>query len=232
MKRSRINQAIQEMERLIQAVGLTLPPFCQFTPNRWSKLGHEADEIRDNRLGWDITDYGQGRFEELGFSLITLRNGQADPRYPKSYAEKLLMLREGQTAPMHFHFRKMEDIINRGGGNLLIKIFNSDDNKELASSPITVSSDGVKRIFEPGDEIRLTPGESVTLPPFLYHEFRVEPGSSDVLIGEISAVNDDETDNYFKDKLGRFPRIEEDEPPYRLLCFEYPLAPDLTIKEL
>ena len=191
----------------------------------WLKFGRDYDEIRDNRLGWDITDYGQGRFEELGFSLITLRNGrQADLSYPKSYAEKLLMLREGQIAPMHFHFDKMEDIINRGGGNLLIKVFASDEKKEFAQTPITVSCDGVKRIFEPGDEIRLTPGESVTLPTYLYHEFRVEPGTGDVLIGEVSAVNDDETDNYFKEELGRFPSIEEDEPPYRLLCFEYPAA--------
>lgn len=225
MKRSRINQAIQEMEHLVQSIGLTLPPFCKFTPNMWLKFGRDYDEIRDNRLGWDITDYGQGRFEELGFSLITLRNGrQADLSYPKSYAEKLLMLREGQIAPMHFHFDKMEDIINRGGGNLLIKVFASDEKKEFAQTPITVSCDGVKRIFEPGDEISLTPGESVTLPTYLYHEFRVEPGTGDVLIGEVSAVNDDETDNYFKEELGRFPSIEEDEPPYRLLCFEYPAA--------
>lgn len=226
MKRSRINQAIQEMENLVQTIGLTLPPFCKFTPEMWPKLGHDYDEIRDNRLGWDITDYGEGRFEELGFSLITLRNGrQVDPRYPKVYAEKLLMLLDGQIAPMHFHFNKMEDIINRGGGNLLIKIFNSDEDKEYAPTSITVSCDGVKRIFAPGDEIRLTPGESATLPPFLYHEFRVEPGTGAVLIGEVSAVNNDETDNYFKAKHGRFPSIEEDEPAYRLLCFEYPQAP-------
>lgn len=35
----------------------------------------EYDEIRDNMLGWDITDFGLGDFEHTGFSLITLRNG-------------------------------------------------------------------------------------------------------------------------------------------------------------
>ena len=38
--------------------------------------------------------------------------------------------------------------------------------------------------------------------------------------------NDDNTDNRFYEPLGRFPEIEEDEPPYRLLCTEYPAAKD------
>ena len=34
------------------------------------------------------------------------------------------------------------------------------------------------------------------------------------------------TDNRFLNPLGRFPTIEEDEAPYRLLCNEYPPAKD------
>lgn len=226
MKRSRINQAIREMEKLVAQVGFELPPFCSYTPQQWAKLDHDYDEIRDCRLGWDITDYGAGRFEDLGFSLITLRNGRhGDPRYRKTYAEKLLMLREGQIAPMHFHFSKMEDIINRGGGMLLIRVYRSNEHKDYDDEPVTVSCDGVERVFEPGHEIRLTPGESITIPPYLYHDFKVEPGTGAVLIGEVSMVNDDDRDNHFRDGLGRFPAIEEDEPPHRLLCTEYPPAP-------
>jgi D-lyxose ketol-isomerase len=36
--------------------------------------------------------------------------------------------------------------------------------------------------------------------------------------------NDDEEDNRFEKPVGRFPAITEDEPPYRLLCNEYPPA--------
>jgi len=36
--------------------------------------------------------------------------------------------------------------------------------------------------------------------------------------------NDDNGDNRFYLPAGRFPEIEEDEPPYRLLCNEYPAA--------
>ena len=54
-------------------------------------------------LGWDITDYGLGKFDEVGFSLITLRNGNLkNDKYTKTYAEKLLYIKEGQMAPMHF----------------------------------------------------------------------------------------------------------------------------------
>ena len=91
------------MEQLIAEHRFELPPFCSFTPEEWQEKGTEYQEIRDNMLGWDVTDYGQGRFSQLGFALITLRNGNLkNPAYTKTYAEKLLMLREGQYSPMHF----------------------------------------------------------------------------------------------------------------------------------
>jgi D-lyxose ketol-isomerase len=42
-----------------------------------------------------------------------------------------------------------------------------------------------------------------------------------VLVGEVSLVNDDNIDNRFFDPVGRFPAIEEDEPPLYLLCNDY-----------
>ena len=75
MKRSEINAALKEMEQMTQKCGFQLPPFCSFTPEEWREKGHEYDEIRENMLGWDITDYGLGNFDRVGFSLITIRNG-------------------------------------------------------------------------------------------------------------------------------------------------------------
>jgi hypothetical protein len=91
MKRSEINKALKRMESVINGLKISLPPFCSFTPEEWLSKGHEFDEIRDNMLGWDITDYGLGDFDKVGFSLITLRNGnlKAADKYPKPYAEKL-----------------------------------------------------------------------------------------------------------------------------------------------
>lgn len=229
MKRSEINRALKELEAMCEKQGFRLPPFCAFTPDEWQNKGHEYDEIRDCMLGWDITDYGLGDFDRLGFSLITLRNGsQSQPeKYPKVYAEKLLYLREGQYAPNHFHWFKTEDIINRGGGNVLIRVYNALPDEEIDyNSPVTVHTDGRCYTVPAGTQIRLTPGESITVTQRLYHDFTVETGTGAVLLGEVSRCNDDNTDNRFHPPMGRFPAIEEDEPPYRLLCNEYPPARD------
>lgn len=227
MKRSEINKALLEMEAMVRACRFALPPFCHFTPDAWESKGHDYDEIRENMLGWDITDYGLGEFDKIGLSLITIRNGNIKnkEKYPKSYAEKLLYLKEGQYSPMHFHWSKMEDIINRGGGNVLIRVYNALPNEELdKEKEVHVHVDGHTLIVPAGTQVRLCPGESITIDPYLYHDFEVEQGTGPVLLGEVSQCNDDNTDNRFYPSVGRFPSIEEDEPPYRLLCFEYPPA--------
>ena len=227
MKRSKINEALKELEAMCEKHCCYLPPFCHMTPQEWETAGHEYDEVRDCMLGWDITDYGKGYFDKFGFSLITIRNGNRNmaDKYPKVYAEKLLYLKEGQYAPNHFHWFKTEDIINRGGGNCLIRVYNSLPNEEMDyESPVTVHLDGRKVVVPAGTQVRLKPGESIYIPQYLYHDFEVEQGTGAVLLGEVSQCNDDNTDNRFLPPVGRFPAIEEDEPPYRLLCNEYPKA--------
>lgn len=225
MKRSEINDAIRKMEEVLESNSIILPPFCNWTPEEWQTKGHEYDEIRDNMLGWDVTDYGEGHFNSLGFSLITLRNGNLkDIRYKKSYAEKLLMINEGQYSPMHFHWYKMEDIINKGGGNVLIRVYNSTEDEKYADTDVKVISDGREYYVPAGTQVKLTPGESITIYQKLYHDFEVEKGTGPVLLGEVSMCNDDNTDNRFYKEMGRFPQVEEDEQPYRLLCNEYPSA--------
>lgn len=225
MKRSQINENIKYMESILKKYNISLPPFCSFTKEVWENKGHEYDEIRDNMLGWDITDYGEGDFDKVGFTLITLRNGNVKlPKYKKTYAEKLLLLKEGQYSPMHYHYNKMEDIINKGGGNLLIRVYNSDENSEFAKDDVKINSDGKEYFVKAGEQVILKPGESISIYPYLYHDFEVEKGTGTVLIGEVSMCNDDKTDNHFYKELKRFPTIEEDEAPYRLLCNEYPSA--------
>lgn len=227
MKRSEINTALRELEEMCRKYCCYLPPFCSFTPEDWKTKGHEYDEVRDCMLGWDITDFGLGDFGKTGFSLITIRNGNRAmaEKYPKVYAEKLLYLRENQHAPMHFHWYKTEDIINRGGGTVLIRVYRSKEDEAIdREAEITVHVDGKAFTVPAGTRIRLTPGESIHIPQYLYHDFTVEPGSGAVLLGEVSQCNDDTSDNRFNPPVGRFPEIEEDEAPYRLLCNEYPRA--------
>ena len=223
MKRSEINASIREALALFEEYKITLPPFTAWTPEEWATKGDEVAEIKENMLGWDITDFGQGDFNQIGLFLITLRNGnQKNPnKYPKPYAEKIMIVKENQITPMHFHWSKMEDIINRGGGNLMIKLYNSTEDEELADTDVVVSMDGVRHTLPAGSIVRLEPGQSITLTKGLYHRFWGEEGKGTVLVAEVSMCNDDAADNRFYDAVGRFPEIEEDEAPLRLLCNEY-----------
>ena len=227
MRRSGINTILLHAEDFIARQSFRLPPFAFWTPSDWQSKGHECDEIRRKMLGWDITDFGGGRFDLSGLVLFTLRNGDSrDSQDPKCYAEKIMISREGQLIPMHFHWSKIEDIINRGGGNLLIELFNSTGDEKLdRETPLRVSTDGVTRTLPAGGQLTLRPGQSITVAQRVYHRFWGEPGKGAVLIGEVSSVNDDRTDNRFAEPTGRFPEIEEDEPPARYLCNEYPEPP-------
>lgn len=224
MKRSEINRYIAEADSFFTKCGFFLPPFAVWTPEDWAQRGREADELRAARLGWDVTDFALGRFNTVGLTLFTLRNGApASPRPIKTYAEKIMFVRNGQVTPFHYHARKTEDIIHRGGkgtGRLALELYNSDESGGLAPTPISVLCDGVERHLDAGAKVILGPGESITLTPRLYHTFYAIEG--DCMIGEVSSLNDDETDNFFKDPLPRYPAIVEDEPAARLLCNEYP----------
>lgn len=75
---------------------------------------------------------------------FTIRNGNLkNPKYKKPYAEKLLMLYPGQDSPLHYHWSKMEDIINRGGNDLYITVFNGAEGNKNLDTDVTVVTDGV-----------------------------------------------------------------------------------------
>lgn len=223
MQRSEINSLLVEACEFFESCSFKLPPFAFWSPEKWRSTGAEAAEIRDNELGWDVTDYGLDRFYQVGLLLFTIRNGnhaQTDA-YPKGYAEKIMMVREQQITPFHFHWNKREDIINRGGGNLVIELYLADNGNRFSNRQFEVSVDGVRRSVQPGDKVILTAGESICLEPYIYHTFYGEQGGGSVMVGEVSDVNDDRTDNCFYEKLGRFPEIVEDEEPRYYLCTEY-----------
>lgn len=219
MKRSQVNSIIHDAINLFESQRFLLPPWAYYSVADWRNVGERAKEIFDLQLGWDITDFGSGDFYKKGLVLFTLRNGKLNSSYQKPYAEKIMISYPGQVTPMHFHWNKWEDIINRGGGELAFRLYMSDDNEKPVEDIINVSVDGITRTVKAGEELLLYPGESLLLSPYLYHEFFAvkEP----VMIGEVSMVNDDNTDNCFRETVGRFPEIEEDTSPEFLLCTEY-----------
>ena len=220
MKRSEINALIKDAKEFFASFSFALPPWAFWGPDEWKGKGNS--EVVQNQLGWDLTDYGAGEFDKRGLILFTIRNGNLAAGHPKKYAEKIMIVRENQICPMHFHWAKTEDIINRGGGNLMVELWNADKDGNQAPGPVTVLVDGLPRTVESGESIRLAPGESVTLERGQYHAFTGEQGKGKVLVGEVSTVNDDNTDNRFSTPLPRFPEIEEDEAPLHLLVTDYP----------
>ena len=219
MKRSEINEILRQAIAFCDEHSFRLPPFAFWSLDDWRAQAGETREYIECQLGWDITDFGSGDFERIGLTLFTIRNGNGTAEYPKPYCEKLLITHIGQVTPMHFHWSKIEDIINRGGGELVIQVYNAAENDACADTDVTLTCDGLKQTVPAGGEIVLGPGESVTLPQRNYHEFVAR--GADVLIGEVSAVNDDTTDNRFRDAVGRFPEVEEDEEPLHLLGCDY-----------
>ena len=223
MKRSEINEIMAEAAAFIDSFGFKLPPFAHWSPGEMRARRAEIDNVVDARLGWDITDYGQGKYDELGLFLFTLRNGKQDHLKAGGgmcYAEKLLISKKDQLSPMHRHYFKAEDIINRGGATLAIELFGSaEDGSCDETAGGVVYCDGIRREFAAGEVLTFAPGESVTLMPGDWHAFWGEGG--DVLIGEVSTVNDDETDNWFREPIGRFSDVEEDVEPVHLLVSDY-----------
>jgi D-lyxose ketol-isomerase len=229
--RSLVNETVATACSVLQRFQIPLPAFADWSPAQWEKAGAEMAEVRDVMLGWDVTDFGSGRFHEIGRALFTLRNGRpSDPRYPKPYAEKLLIEPEGQRSPMHYHRTKREDIINRGGGNVIVVLHPVAPDGRPAYGAMAAQIDGVRREIKAGDAIRLTPGESLTIPPGTFHQFWAEEGTGlafegkrYTVSGEVSSVCDDWNDNVFIDSWAcRFPVISEDEPRRWYLCHEYP----------
>jgi D-lyxose ketol-isomerase len=157
---------------------------------------------------WDVTDFGLGDFERFGLVLINLAD---EPEY----CEKLMYARPGQTTPLHTHAQKKEDIICRHG-TLALELWGGHPEKVPRGQTFPVRLDGQEREVSGGDTLTLPAGSRITLPPGIYHAFW--PVGPDCIIGEVSTANDDTHDNFFVDPgVGRFPEIEEDEPPLVVL---------------
>jgi len=224
MNRSDINAIIAESDAFIRSHGYILPPFAYWSVQEMrARVADDAAMIRDNMLGWDITDYGQGRFADLGLFLFTVRNGsQANVAGGRGmlYAEKIMISGDMQISPMHRHNLKTEDIINKGGGTLVLELFTARADGSIdEDASVRLRTDGRWREMAGGDRLRLAPGESVTLEPDTWHAFWGEGGR--VLIGEVSNVNDDRTDNVFREDIGRFGSVTEDVAPVHLLVSDY-----------
>ncbi len=222
MKRSEIGQAVSWAREFLKENNLALPMFADWTPEEWRARRKEADTIIRTMRGWDVTTFGHSDFSRMGAVLFTIRNGLPDGSCGCPYAEKLILMKEGQVLPNHYHRQKTEDIINRGGGILLIRVYNSlPDGSVDRQGDVRILTDGIERWVPAGTDVEITRGNSMTIWPGLYHLFTPKPGCGDLIVGEVSSVNDDRTDNYFEERRPRFVPVEEDCTADVLLCNEY-----------
>ena len=120
-------------------------------------------------------------------------------------------MQEGQEIPYHSHKVKLEDIINRGGGDLAIEFVKVDEELKEKDEKINILVDGFEVEVLPHEPLILKRGQSVTVERNIYHKFYAAKGTGMVMAGEVSQVNDDNNDNYFLEPVGRFTKIEEDE---------------------
>ena len=225
MKRSTINREIKNVIAIAEKYNFALPKFAYWSLDDWKSNRSQVDEILQIMLGWDVTDYGEDNFDNIGAVLFTIRNGDInDKTKGVPYAEKLIYLnyKTEQKIPLHYHKLKTEDIINRAGGQLVLELYNSTpDNKLDMENNVVVKMDGITRTFSPGEKVYVKPGESITLTPGLFHAFWSCKDSGETLIGEVSSINDDRNDNVFFDTIQRFGDVDEDEPIVYPLCNEY-----------
>jgi D-lyxose ketol-isomerase len=222
MRRSEINRSIATAKAFFAEHGFLLPPFAYLGAEELrAKLSPQSGIYR-GKLGWDVTDFGQGDFAKQGILLFTIRNGDKDKLATgrgRLYCEKLLFFEDGQSCPAHSHYVKTEDIINRGGGRFTINLMHGDLRGNPRKGPAQVLIDEEPVVFEERATVHLDPGQSIVLEPGIYHELRADDGS--VMLGEVSLVNDDLKDNIFLSPVARFSQIVEDEPPLHLLCADY-----------
>ena len=223
MKRSEINSAINWAKELLKKNNIRLPGMAYWDMDKWGENKDRLETIRKVMMGWDITDFGTGRFEEIGAVLYTVRNGDMnDPSIGVPYCEKYILQKEGQRLPKHYHVYKTEDIINRAGGVLQVFLWNADPKTgEQLETDVHVYQDGIEHVYMAGEEILIYPGDSISLAPYIAHIFGPKTGCGELVVGEVSRVNDDNTDNYFLEPTYRFAEIEEDEPILHPLCNEY-----------
>ena len=223
MKRSEINAAIAWTKDILARNNIRLPEFAYWSLDDWKAQAERIDVIRKVMLGWDITDFGMGDFKTVGSVLFTVRNGLLeDPSVGVPYCEKYIVMKEGQRLPNHYHVFKTEDIINRAGGDLQVFLWNADkETGKQLDTDVHVFMDGIEHVFKAGEEIIVKKGASISLAPYIAHIFGPKPGTGDLIVGEVSKVNDDNTDNYFLEPVARFADIKEDEPAIHPLCNEY-----------
>ncbi len=141
MKRSQINQALNDAITCFKTANWALPP----------------------QPRWDVTDCGLGEFDQIGLVLLNLSE-------QPEYCEKLMYSKSNQVTPMHTHRKKKEDIICRSG-RLVVELWKLHPERTTKGDPFLLYRNGVQVEARSGEPLVLEAGERVTIVPGVYHAF-------------------------------------------------------------
>jgi D-lyxose ketol-isomerase len=213
VKRSFVDARIDRMLELCGRHGVALPPFALWREADFRANLDAGRLIAERGMGWNVVEFKPGLFAREGLTLFTLRMGdwrELEAGRGRLYAEKAIVAEDGQRAPHHYHVVKTEDIVNRGGARFVVELFKVDVHGAPLKKRFRALKDANMLDLGPGDQVRLEPGEGLTLEPFVAHAFWAEGGAA--VAGEVSLANDDGVDNYFLPPLGSPSPIDEDAP--------------------
>ena len=152
---------------------------------------HERDNL-------EVADFGLGELPVTGLQLVTYVNTER-------YCAKELVLFPGQTCPEHRHppidgeAGKMETFRCRHGEVWLY--LEGEPSFPLRGPGPPSSGDGRYTVHR---EIRLLPGDQVTIPPDTLHWFRAGDGGA--VVSEFSSTSRDEHDVFTDPGIVRVPQ--------------------------
>jgi hypothetical protein len=181
VKRSFIDSRIDRMLDLCSRYGVALPPFALWRDADFRSSPDAARLIAERGMGWNVVEFKPGLFAREGLTLFTLRMGdwrELRAGRGRLYGEKAILAEDDQRAPHHYHEVKTEDIVNRGGARFVVELFKVDAHGAPLKQRFRALKDVSVLDLGPGDRVRLEPGESLTLVPFIAHAFRAEGGAA------------------------------------------------------
>ncbi|MFP4381073.1 MAG: D-lyxose/D-mannose family sugar isomerase [Candidatus Sumerlaeia bacterium] len=230
MKRSDINNEIQLALDVFEAHRFYLPKWAAWSPENWEHCGPEVAQIKACMLGWSVTDFDRDNFREQGFVTFIERNGIVDEMrefaqrhsvQDKAYGERLGFIQKRQATAMLKHNISTKDIVNRGGGDLVVQIFLSTPDDELDEhNRIPTCINGIAYNIKAGGISRLAPGDGITIHAGVFHKFWAEKAGC--IVGEIYTSSPKKNEIFLLEPGEWYNRIEEDEDPLFLLNHEYP----------
>jgi D-lyxose ketol-isomerase len=130
MKRSELNAILREGKQFLERMNFHLPVWAHWSPEDWAN-GRATSMTRS------ATTCSAGTSPTSASASTSARACCSSPSATatraskheyeiKPYCEKILICGDEQVTPTHFHWEKMEDIICRGGGELLLRLWNAD----------------------------------------------------------------------------------------------------------